>query len=196
MVSQPGHKLIATKFAIANAPQAASGQLRRNTPITRMANRLDRRVRAELLAQAADADVDDIRAWIEVVAPDLRQQPFAADHLALVLQQVVEDAKLTVRQLHCGAVEPRLATSEIEGERSGLENPSILSSPAAPQLYVDSGDQLVERERLAQVVGGAESEATQLRGQVRACRDDHDGHVRAKAIQFVQDAQPVQTGQQ
>ena len=36
-----------------------------------MTNGLDRRIRAELLAQSADADVDDVGARVEVVAPHL-----------------------------------------------------------------------------------------------------------------------------
>ena len=50
MFTQLGQMLIATKFAIANPAHAASGQLRRSKPITRMADGLDRCVGSELLA--------------------------------------------------------------------------------------------------------------------------------------------------
>src|SRR5438270_11288730 len=100
MVSHPGQALMATKFATANTAHAASGQLRRSNPITRMADGLDRCVGSQLLAEAPDADVDDVGARIEVVAPDLREEPLAADHFALVLQQMVEDAKLAIRELN------------------------------------------------------------------------------------------------
>src|SRR5438067_12494685 len=96
IVSQLGQKLIARKFAIANAPHAASGQLRRSKSITGMADGLDRCVGAEFFAQSADTDVDDIRAWIEVIAPDLRQQAFTADDLAGMLGEMMENAKLAV----------------------------------------------------------------------------------------------------
>src|SRR5258705_13710419 len=107
---------MATKFAIAKAAQATSGHLRRRKAIARMANGLDRRVRAELLAQPPNTDVDDIRLRIEVVAPDLGEQALAADHLALVLEQVVEDAELAIGQLCFHSAEARLSPCEVQHE--------------------------------------------------------------------------------
>src|SRR5438132_5007807 len=135
---------MARKFATANTPQAVSGQLRRSNAIARMANCLDRRAGTQLLAQAPDAYVHDVGARIEVVAPDFRQQPLAADHLALVLEQMVEHAKLAVGKLNGRAVQLHLAAGEIEHEGPGPENLSVLPAAVALQLDVDPGDQLVE----------------------------------------------------
>src|SRR4029453_9878508 len=96
IVSHPGHTRIATRFATANAAHATSTDLRCSKPITRMPNRLDRGVGAELLPQPADADVDDVRTWIEVVSPHLGQEPLATDDLAGMLEQVMKDAKFAV----------------------------------------------------------------------------------------------------
>src|SRR5207247_5413352 len=99
IVSQLSHMRIATRFATAKTTHAASRRLSRNQPITRMSHRFDRRVGAELLPQTSHADVDDIRSRIEVVSPDLREQPLAADHLACVLDEMVEETELAVREL-------------------------------------------------------------------------------------------------
>src|SRR2546429_9272958 len=90
---------MATRFAQANVAHATSTGLRCSKAITRMADRLDRRVGPELLAEPADADVDDVRPRVEVIAPDLRQEPLAADHLARMLHEVVQDAELAAGQL-------------------------------------------------------------------------------------------------
>src|SRR6266704_1167453 len=114
IVSQLPQRRIPTRFATANTPQAISSGLRRNQSVARMSHRLDRRLRAELLPEPPHTNVDDVRARIEVVTPDLRQKPLAADHLAGVLDEVVEQAKLAVRELRGVRADPCLATSDIE----------------------------------------------------------------------------------
>src|SRR5205085_7936531 len=95
------HRAIAARFAIANATHAnsrrkaptrrrrprgragfarASVGLRSSNPIPRVPDGLDR-LSAELLPQPADADVDDVRARVEVVAPDLGEQALPAQGL-------------------------------------------------------------------------------------------------------------------
>src|ERR671936_2391251 len=94
IVSHGSHNAIATRFATANAPHPSSsglGSLSLGKAVPRVADGLDRRLRAELLAEAADADLDDVRAGIEVVAPHLGEQALAADDLARVLQEVVQE---------------------------------------------------------------------------------------------------------
>src|SRR2546421_7952239 len=115
IVSQRSHRIIATRFAIAKRTQATSTfrRLRMSRalcgkPVSRVAHRLDRRVRPKLLAEAADADVDDIRAGVEVVAPDVREEPLTAHHLARVQHELVEQLELPVRQVGDDATEPHL----------------------------------------------------------------------------------------
>src|SRR4029450_3383041 len=80
-VSHRSQRTIASRFATANATQPSSTALRLSQSVAGMANGFDRRPGPEFLAQPADADVDDIRAWIEVITPDLGEQPLAADDL-------------------------------------------------------------------------------------------------------------------
>ena len=61
----------------------------------------------------------------------------------------------------------------------------------APQLHADAREQLVERERLRHVVGGAELEALELRAQVAARGEDHDRQLRPLTVQLVEHSEPV-----
>ena len=79
-------------------------------------------VGTELLPQAADADLDDVRAWIEAVAPDIREQLLAADDLALVAQQVAEQLELAIGQVAQVA------------DRAGRRATSSVSAPARSRL--------------------------------------------------------------
>src|SRR2546430_618780 len=97
IVSQLSQRIIARRFATANRPQPRSIALRRCKAVSRVADSLDRRLGAELLPEPAHAHLDDVRARVEVVAPHLGEEALAADHLAGVEDEVVEQPKLTVR---------------------------------------------------------------------------------------------------
>src|SRR5881392_382005 len=87
-------------FAAANAPHASSGQRRAmRERVSGMTDGFDDRA-AELGAQAADVDVDDVGAWVEAAVPDLLEQLGPSAHLALVDGQVLEQQKLSRRQRH------------------------------------------------------------------------------------------------
>ena len=57
----------------------------------------------ELAAQVADVDVDDVGAGVEVVAPDVREQLLAAEDLARVAQERLQQRELLGRQLGLAA---------------------------------------------------------------------------------------------
>jgi hypothetical protein len=61
-----------------------------------MADGLDRRLLTEFLPQAPHTDFDDVRARVEVVPPHLVEEAFAADHLAGMQREVVEEPKLAI----------------------------------------------------------------------------------------------------
>src|SRR5581483_7354577 len=194
-VSQYGHSHIATRFATAKATQAASRDLCRNQAVARIANRLDRRLRAELLAQAADEDVDDVRAGVEVEAPDLREEPFAADHLARVRGEMMEEAELAIRERGDVLSHPRLPPREVERERPGADDVFAAAAHVA-KLNPDACEQLVEGERLAQVVARAEAEAAELGREVGAGRDDHHRQRRLLGLELAEDGEAVEPGEE
>src|SRR4051794_9106471 len=102
IVSQLSHTIIATTLAAANRTQPISTRsgrrcLRGREPISHIAYRLDR-IRAELLAQPADAHLDDVRTRVEVVAPDGFEELFAADDLVRMADEMVEEPELAVSE--------------------------------------------------------------------------------------------------
>src|SRR4051794_21700251 len=99
IVSHACHHSIAATFAIEKATHAASTHLCRSQPVTRMTHGLDRGVRPQLLSEAADADVDDVGARVELIAPDLREQPLAAEDLARVARELEDQPELALREV-------------------------------------------------------------------------------------------------
>src|SRR5436190_3713898 len=99
IVSQVGQSSIATRFAAANANHAnstAPKRLSRGESVPAMPHGLDRGFRAELLPEPPDADVDHVRPRIEMVAPHIREEALAGHDLALVENEVVQEAELPV----------------------------------------------------------------------------------------------------
>src|SRR5688572_32325898 len=92
------HEAIA---ATMSRTQAASSALVCNEPVTRMSQRLDRRLGSQLSAQPADADVDDVGARAEVVAPD-GGEPLTAQDLAWVECEVVQQPELAIGEVGLG----------------------------------------------------------------------------------------------
>src|SRR5438270_12420591 len=90
-----------------------------------MPYRLDGCVRPELLAQSADADVDDVRARVEVVAPDLGEQALAAHDLARVEDQVVEEPELAVGEVGDALAQERLPPRQVEPHPARLDHVAV-----------------------------------------------------------------------
>src|SRR2546423_8115227 len=191
IVSQLGQSSIAARFAAATASKARWTSLARTQPIAAMPHSLDRSAGAELAPQASYAHLDYVRARVEVVPPDLREQALAADDLALVLDEVVQEAKLTVGQVRDHVAQRGLPPGEVEREPACLHDRSALARLVAPELGAHAGEQLVEGERLRDVVARAEPEAAQLRIEIRARRHDHDRQPGVLDLQGAEDAEAV-----
>src|SRR5690242_13950351 len=195
IVSQSGQSCIATRFAAAKANHTASIALRRKKAIAAMPHGLDR-VGAELLPQPADADLDHVRLRVEVVAPDVREQPLAADNLALVQDEVVQEPELPVGERRDDVAELRLPARYVEREQARAHDAAVLTGPPAAQLRPHAREQLVERERLREVVAGAAVEPAQLRLELAARRHDHDRQLRQPVLQLLQDREAVELRKQ
>src|SRR5438105_10421322 len=86
---------------------------------------------AELLPEPPDADLDDVRARIEVVAPDVREQPFPAHDLAFVEHQVVEEPELAVGERGDHVAELRLTARDVEREHLAADDAAVLARPSS-----------------------------------------------------------------
>src|SRR5437763_14996119 len=98
MVSQRGQAAMAKRFSSAKATQARSTTLSRDA-IARMTYGLDRGLPPELAPDPPDAYVDDIRAWIEVAAPNRREDALASHHLPGMRQEEMEKPEFPVGEL-------------------------------------------------------------------------------------------------
>src|SRR3989440_8010457 len=108
-------------FAVAMANHESCATLFGREPIADIPNRLDERLRAELPAQPPDRDVQDIRARIEVVAPHVREELLAADHVAAPLDELVQQPELAVGEPDPRAVDAGLALRAVQAERSSSQ---------------------------------------------------------------------------
>src|SRR5947209_11452608 len=108
-------------FAAANAPQRSSGQRRAmRERVSGMADCFDHGA-AELGAQAADVDVDDVGARVEAAAPDLVEQLRAGADLALVEDQVLEQQELARGERHRPVAGVGGAAVGVEREPAGAQ---------------------------------------------------------------------------
>src|ERR671936_1148528 len=163
MVSHPSQMRIAARSPRAKTPHATSSRSGRDEPIPRMSHSLDGRCVAELPAQPPDAHVDDVRSRIEVIAPDLGKQTLAADDFARVLDQVVEETELAIGEL-CGVcADACLSARQVEDERPNAQRVVVLVVRRVSQRDAHARNELVERERLAEVVARTQPEPPQLR---------------------------------
>jgi hypothetical protein len=63
-------------------------------------------------------------------------------------------------------------------------------------MNTDACEQLIERERLDEEVGGAELEAAQLGRKIRAGGEDQDGHLRPPTLDLSKHAEAVDLGEE
>src|SRR5919201_5083853 len=111
--------------------------------------------------------------------------------------ELVQQSELAVREIDDDLVQPRLPAREVELEPAGADERRVVTRVGAPaKLDADAREELVERERLRDVVGGAELEAAQLRRGVRARGEDHDGQVGPPARELPQHRQAVDAREQ
>src|SRR3954454_5431835 len=107
------HSITAT-FAAAKRPQRSSGQrCAMRERVAGMADGLHGSL-AELGAETADVDVDDVGARVEAAAPDLLEQLGARAHLALLEDEVLEQQELARGERH-------RAVAGVGGAAAGVE---------------------------------------------------------------------------
>ena len=110
-----------------------------------------------LAAQVADVDLEAVGGRREVEAPDLLEDEGALQHPARPAQEQLEQGELGAGQLHQPLAAAYLAGGEVHaqvGEGQVLVGVAGLGGDAAQQR-AQPGEQLLEGERLGQVVVGA-----------------------------------------
>src|SRR5712691_2681661 len=160
-VSQVGTSCIATRLAAAKTPHATLSHSPR--PPGRRSGRVeaialsshgDDRLRAELLPQAGHVDVDHVRARVELVAPDRRQEVLLGDGLSRVADQLPQQQELALRERDGPGAVVDLPAHQVDPQAADLERPG--AEPGRADAHPHALQQLVEAERLGHVVVRAE----------------------------------------
>src|SRR5204862_7276098 len=107
-----------------------------------------------LAPQIPDIDVERVRARAEVVAPHAPEDEAARQHLARVAEEQFKQRELGSRELDRLGPARHFACAEIELE-VGEAQDACVRLGCSSQERAETGEQLVEHERLDEVVVGA-----------------------------------------
>ena len=118
---------------------------------------------AQLLADARDKDLDRIGIAVKILIVDMFDQLGAADHLALVMEQVGQQLVFLRGQLDRLAIERDPARTGIEPHLPGDQLARGVARSAADQR-AQAGDQLFGLERLGEIIVGPGIEPGDLVG--------------------------------
>src|SRR6266702_2962009 len=194
------HQPISTRYRRHKQPIRSA----KVNPVAHAANGGDH-VRFQLRPQSPDVYVDHVRLRVEAVAPDRRQEALLGNRAARMLHELGEEHRLPPCQPHGPGPRVRLLADRVKYDLGGGENMRIRQAPV-PDPRLDPGQQLIQHERLGQVVVGAHFEALHLRrGVGQAGEHDHcltgpkphqpaqDGHAVGAWHQQVEDDDAIGT---
>ncbi len=152
----------------------------------------DRPLVVDLAAQVPYVDIDDVGEPIVVHVPDVLDDHGAAEWAAAIAHQIFEDAELLGGQLDVFVRARHLAPDAIEQQFAHLQ--ALGHGLAAPQPRSHAGQQLDERERLHQIVVGAELQSFDaiVHGVARA--QDEDRRAGLAIANLLQHRKPVRVG--
>src|SRR3954452_3817402 len=121
-------------------------------PVAGAADGLDE-IAVELVAQVAHVDLDHVRAVLVGVVPHVLEQLEAGEDLARVAHEGLEQGELAPGQGQLGLAAPHPVAGRVQAQVADLEDGGPGRRGPAHERP-DAGQQLVERERLDQVVVG------------------------------------------
>ena len=150
--------------------------------------------RVDLLAEPVDHDVHDVGAGIEVVVPRVLGDERPGHHPPRVPHQVLEDGVLLGRQVDGLARASDLPRAGVQLEVADPEHRlADLLGPPAERL--DPRQQLLEGERLGDVVVGARAEGMDLEVDRVLRREDQNRRRGPPVPQRAQHFEPAHAGQ-
>src|SRR6476659_4433837 len=149
----------------------------------------------DLVAQPEDEHVDHVRARIERVVPDVRQNHRLRDDPPGVAHQILEQRKLSRAESDFTAVAGNAASDEVHYQIADEEAGRVCSAAGSPDERLNASEELREREWLREVVVAAalESFYPVVDGVLRA--EDDDRRPDALVAEVLDEAQSVQLRQ-
>jgi len=149
--------------------------------------------RLELAPQVADEDVDDVRLDIGRVAPHEVEELVAGEHLPGMTGEGLQQLELPESQAEIAArargdVPPGVDDKLSRGDRAGE------IGAAAAQQRVETGEELLQRERLDEVVVAAGLQSPDAVLDVVTGGEDADGDIDAARAQPPQNRDAVEVG--
>src|SRR6266566_2092623 len=150
-VSHVGMTSIAARLASENTTQATSihrsrcGHSIASGRIEAVPNPTDRgdRVRTDLRAEPADVHVDHVRARVEVVTPDRREQPLLRDRAPRVSHQLLQQQELAVGEGNRPATVIDLTPDQVQGGPTHREL-RLIGPCRGAETCPPPGEQLLE----------------------------------------------------
>ena len=128
----------------------------------------------DFLAEPQDVDVDSSIRYGAILTPDRVQQLFAAENDRRAAHEEFEESELRGRQRERLAVEFDLAAAAVQFDIRGLED--TRRRGLSTELQFNAGNHFANKERLDDVIVGAEFEAYDAIGFRRAgCQKDDGG---------------------
>src|ERR1051325_2445771 len=104
----------------------------------------------DLAAKVVDINVDDVRAGIEVVMPDMLREDGAREDPVDVSHEILQERELLAGQLDRGFPPFRLVRDRIELEVGDLQEGRLFQGPPADE-GAHARHQLRERKRLGEI---------------------------------------------
>ena len=147
----------------------------------------------DLLSQVADVDIDDVRPALEREVPGAVEQLGAAERHAGPAHEQLEQRELLGGEVELLVAAPRPVRSRIQTEIADLEDGRPLHRRASSQR-AQPREQLLEGERLGEVIVGAGIESIDAVVDGVARREHQDGRPDAAAAHQAADLEAVRPG--
>jgi 4-amino-4-deoxy-L-arabinose transferase-like glycosyltransferase len=157
-------------------------------------NQLEGKGVIDLLAQAADGDVDDIRVAVEMHVPDLLGDDGPRQHFALTADEEPEEGKLFRGQSDLRSSAQSLPPNRVDDQIAEAEA-LALTRLSSPEVRPDARQQLGEGERFDEIVIAAEVEPFHAIFNAVAGREEDDRHFLAGGANPAHDTPAIETGQ-
>src|SRR3954464_7379559 len=166
---------------------------RRSEEIAKSPHGLDD-VDAELLANAPDEDFDGVGIPIEVLVVEMLDQLAARHHAAGMVHEIREQTIFVRGELDRVAVDADAAGAGVEAHAAAIEL-ALGVAGRTTQQGADAREDLLEMERLRDIVVGAGVEALDLVAPAIACGQDENRHGPAGPTPGLEHRDAVHLGQ-